>query len=693
MDSCKKLSNSEIENRLTGGYYNDIPNMKPFNYSCKGGYYNDLPNMKPFNYSCKGGNNTKRSGFPGEYHAYLRLPEGSFGKANYMGPGTHLVERLKRGDPPRTYTDKVSQAHDIRYSLASSQDDVAKADRKMIETLQKGKGKDSAFNIQIGLRPIQLKHFAESHGLIAPGRIASFGDIKPGDKDEKIVRDKLKELESEGFGFRGGCSTCGINKIIGFGGCLSCMGGEQIINEIRDKPEEGLTTHKIRDILNLTKFDKDSSMIYGSYLYSSQYFASDIDMRTMIIGCCTPEVIFKQTEKILKSIPKKMARKRGVYFGEIKVGYDLRFKLDVNDRDFIDNIIRLHNDNLLDNKQYNEIIKLHKNSDENSTDELKEIIRNLYVLRWSKDEIKKGVKMMIGNKKITLLDAISQGTQIKIDIWASINNRYIEVSNFYDMIIYNKGKVIILNPSSPNVNDKSSSYIDHMKNEIRKFSSPVFENFFKMAKRMWALARTIKNEELLRTLTPLFQGNVARLNQIKTDIQTLLLILERVPKPPYQTIMDQIDNLKVRISYVDDIDIDFDIIYELLDGIVNNYKKYSYNFTKKQLNLTMDNLNTLVDYLKEIIREQTLKYLKINSLYPVPQYIFDIPGNESEQKFFDRVVGMKIRGEKKGSGDDNIIANILSDEINGGNIKGVIDIFEEIPINDRTLNKILHKIY
>ena len=69
------------------------------------------------------------------------VDNGKFGVANYMGPGTHLKERLARGDPPRTMEDRVAQAHDIRYALAKSQKDVAAADRKMIAKLKRMKAK------------------------------------------------------------------------------------------------------------------------------------------------------------------------------------------------------------------------------------------------------------------------------------------------------------------------------------------------------------------------------------------------------------------------------------------------------------------------------------------------------------------------------------------------------------------------
>lgn len=139
-----------------------------------------------------------RPQFPGEKHAILKLPNGKYGTANYMGPGTQLEKRLRRGDPPRTMSDRVAMAHDSRYALAKSQKDVAAADRKMIKKLKdmQQKGQDNSYNINMGMRPIQAKLRAESLGLVKPGKIASFGDAK----DKALVSKTLKKLEQEGFG-------------------------------------------------------------------------------------------------------------------------------------------------------------------------------------------------------------------------------------------------------------------------------------------------------------------------------------------------------------------------------------------------------------------------------------------------------------------------------------------------------------
>ena len=56
----------------------------------------------------------------------------------YMGPGTHLDKRLKRGDPGINRLDRLAKAHDIAYSKAGNNLKLKHlADKKMIEGIQK----------------------------------------------------------------------------------------------------------------------------------------------------------------------------------------------------------------------------------------------------------------------------------------------------------------------------------------------------------------------------------------------------------------------------------------------------------------------------------------------------------------------------------------------------------------------------
>ena len=59
----------------------------------------------------------------------------------YMGPGTHLEKRLKRGDPVINRLDRISKQHDIDYSRARNLQDKWKADDKMIRAITNLPGK------------------------------------------------------------------------------------------------------------------------------------------------------------------------------------------------------------------------------------------------------------------------------------------------------------------------------------------------------------------------------------------------------------------------------------------------------------------------------------------------------------------------------------------------------------------------
>ena len=59
----------------------------------------------------------------------------------YMGPGTHLKKRLKRGDPGINRLDRIAKQHDIDYSYAHNLKDKHAADRKMIKAIDKLLGK------------------------------------------------------------------------------------------------------------------------------------------------------------------------------------------------------------------------------------------------------------------------------------------------------------------------------------------------------------------------------------------------------------------------------------------------------------------------------------------------------------------------------------------------------------------------
>jgi hypothetical protein len=331
-----------------------------------------------------------------------------------------------------------------------------------------------------------------------------------------------------------------------------------------------------------------------------------------------------------------------VYFGECKVGHDERFDLDIHSEGFQDLVEDLVDDELLDNDEYEFIKELYMRKTEDADMELKESLRLLYVLRWTRDELIAGKKTLRGGKSLSLIDAIKQLTKIKVEITATINGRYIEVSNFFYLVLYNKDEDTfrVLNVDTDQL---QSTYIRQMKNEVIKLATPVFENVFKMAKRVWLIGRATKNEKLLSDLTPLFQGNIARVSQITSDISTLLGILKTISPPPHATIIEQIDNLKPRLAYANDVGIDFDIVYEAIDKIVSTHRR-SKRFTDQEKQRVIEVLTMVYEYLKGIVKTESIKYLTSKGLYPTPQWILNIPdGTGTEQEYvrtwFDKTIG------------------------------------------------------
>jgi len=142
--------------------------------------------------------------FDGEKHSLLYTKNG-IKVANYMGPGTDLVKRLNdfNNNRPLTYADKTSLAHDLRYSTATTKEQIREADNKMIETIDKGiKGKkDYMINLQLAKKGIQSKRLVEDVTGNVGGLFGGIGKDKGYSKNDlNLMRGHLNVLEQQGFG-------------------------------------------------------------------------------------------------------------------------------------------------------------------------------------------------------------------------------------------------------------------------------------------------------------------------------------------------------------------------------------------------------------------------------------------------------------------------------------------------------------
>ena len=168
-------------------------------------------------YDCEGGNLNKDTELEGienivkgnegkEMHAILKTPEG-LRRANFMGPNTELIKRLKRGDKPLTPADKVSLGHDIQYTLAETPSDIRKADDIMKRDLGRllKQGKENMFNVGQG-QLIKVKNLAED--ILAPllekVGVPNINELQLSKKkltlrDRKLLEDTLEKIQKEGY--------------------------------------------------------------------------------------------------------------------------------------------------------------------------------------------------------------------------------------------------------------------------------------------------------------------------------------------------------------------------------------------------------------------------------------------------------------------------------------------------------------
>jgi hypothetical protein len=73
----------------------------------------------------------------GELHAIVYDQKNKkYTAANFIGPGTKLITRLKNNDKPIVLADKVAMGHDLRITLSKNINDIKKADNIMVNKLK-----------------------------------------------------------------------------------------------------------------------------------------------------------------------------------------------------------------------------------------------------------------------------------------------------------------------------------------------------------------------------------------------------------------------------------------------------------------------------------------------------------------------------------------------------------------------------
>lgn len=130
---------------------------------------------------------------------------------NYIGPKTRLLTRLQSKDPainlPISETDKISQLHDIEYTLAKDVNMVREADVNMLKRLKKVEDKnlDYKVNIFAGKNGIRAKIAGETIGILQKGSFADYKKPKNFTEQEfNLLVNNKRRLQNyyKGLGYK-----------------------------------------------------------------------------------------------------------------------------------------------------------------------------------------------------------------------------------------------------------------------------------------------------------------------------------------------------------------------------------------------------------------------------------------------------------------------------------------------------------
>lgn len=286
---------------------------------------------------------------------------------------------------------------------------------------------------------------------------------------------------------------------------------------MRDPNEFPESLKMVLDLITLNEVPR----VVGSAAFLAHRYPSDVDVFEQItVKLSREEALDFYADQFKNIMQRIMVNSKDIKYNDFKAGIDSRFDIDVPD-------------NSTSEQRSNAVIGLVKEFDlsskvlsnlfqsSNDINKYRQEIYNLKILRWTPQEIIQGYKSLIGDKIVTLKEALSMNAIVKLDVIAWVSGRFQSIEAFYNLK-YNDpstGSVIDFHPLG--------NYVQGLLQDIEKYSAREHYSPLKVAKRMWSLSRVVQCTDLTDALTPLLQSDVAALNQIISDAEVLQSLIKK----------------------------------------------------------------------------------------------------------------------------------------------------------------------
>lgn len=372
----------------------------------------------------------------------------------------------------------------------------------------------------------------------------------------------------------------------------------------------------LNDEIKLLSFDKNNSVLIGSASYKIQKYPADIDLYEQVIRCCSKEDAIEYFLLGIKSIVNNIRMKDNHWVIEVKCGVDDRYDIINNGYELsVDELYKFlyENVNILKIEDYEKLNELAMYLDNNPShdiiDEIYKILREYYIIRWSANDILLGSLVKHG-KKFYLEDCVDTHSPINIEEIAVVNNKFTDLSNFYVVMFHDKltDKDYVINFPQEYLEDGKKFVINGLKGGINKvLFSKAYLDVFKGIKRMYSLARLTNDINLFDKISPIISSDLSALSQIKSEVGTIIEIMDFTSNLPWGVLYSQLESIKWRIggnTYISNKLIDF--ITNKIDIILGN---------KYEIDNTKNILRQIKKILVDVVNENAMKYLKSIKLY------------------------------------------------------------------------------
>jgi hypothetical protein len=303
----------------------------------------------------------------------------------------------------------------------------------------------------------------------------------------------------------------------------------------------GYPTDASEILRNMSFTDGKNVRIVGSMALRSQIYAGDYDAVEVVNTTGTKQLAVRDLVKKFKQIVKDLKSIPNTYIGDIKSGSVEEWVIIHDEYDYeksIKKLEELHKEKIITDDEYDDGKKRIKPTV--SKLELLALRRDFRpnIIRWKPRDVLLGFKILKDKRKFTLAEAFQSPTITKLDVvsWVQ-NNRFTDFSMIYQF----KNNGNSMNPVKADIETSIRENIFMLHHE---------GNYFKMAKRMFALAKFRGYIDILEKLSPLFNGDVGRLYMVYGDIGTLENLIENTDNLPYSKIIFEIDQFKGRLSNI-----------------------------------------------------------------------------------------------------------------------------------------------